>query len=147
MLDITTLAAWGEFIGGIAVVVSLVYLAVQIRTNTKNVRAANYRDLAAATSDFSRSITDPEAASLDDFAALSPEDQWRFTGLMALLMSPIHQSWDLHQRHLIDDVMWKAYARGWIDYYSNPGFKQWWESNQQWYPAEFRDFALEAAAG
>jgi hypothetical protein len=26
-MDITTLAAWGEFLGGIAVVVSLVYLA------------------------------------------------------------------------------------------------------------------------
>jgi hypothetical protein len=28
IMDITTLAAWGEFIGGIAVVVSLVYLAI-----------------------------------------------------------------------------------------------------------------------
>jgi len=34
-MDITTLAAWGEFIGGIAVVVSLVYLASQIRQNSK----------------------------------------------------------------------------------------------------------------
>jgi hypothetical protein len=30
-MDITTLAAWGEFLGGIAVVVSLIYLAGQIR--------------------------------------------------------------------------------------------------------------------
>jgi hypothetical protein len=30
-MDITTLAAWGEFIGGIAVVISLIYLAGQIR--------------------------------------------------------------------------------------------------------------------
>ena len=42
MLDITTLAAWGEFIGGIAVVVSLIYLAGQIRSNTKTVRASNF---------------------------------------------------------------------------------------------------------
>ena len=28
-MDITTLAAWGEFLGGIAVVVSLIYLASQ----------------------------------------------------------------------------------------------------------------------
>jgi hypothetical protein len=33
-MDITILAAWGEFIGGIAVVVSLVYLASQIRQNS-----------------------------------------------------------------------------------------------------------------
>ncbi len=32
-MDITTLAAWGEFLGGIAVVVSLIYLASQIRQN------------------------------------------------------------------------------------------------------------------
>jgi len=30
-MDITTLAAWGEFLGGIAVVVSLIYLAGQNR--------------------------------------------------------------------------------------------------------------------
>ncbi len=34
-MDITTLAAWGEFIGGIAVVVSLIYLASQIRQNSR----------------------------------------------------------------------------------------------------------------
>ena len=35
MLDITTLAAWGEFLGGIAVVASLIYLASQIRQNSR----------------------------------------------------------------------------------------------------------------
>ncbi len=39
-MDITTLAAWGEFIGGIAVVVSLIYLAGQIRQNSRLVRAS-----------------------------------------------------------------------------------------------------------
>jgi hypothetical protein len=34
-MDITTLAAWGEFLGGIAVVVSLIYLAGQIRQNSR----------------------------------------------------------------------------------------------------------------
>ena len=39
-MDITTLAAWGEFLGGIAVVISLVYLASQIRQNSKLLRAS-----------------------------------------------------------------------------------------------------------
>jgi len=34
-MDITTLAAWREYLGGIAVVVSLIYLASQIRKNSK----------------------------------------------------------------------------------------------------------------
>jgi hypothetical protein len=40
MLDITTLAAWGEFIGGIAVVVSLIYL-VTVRAD----RGARHHDI------------------------------------------------------------------------------------------------------
>ena len=39
-MDINTLAAWGEFLGGIAVVISLVYLASQIRQNSKLLRAS-----------------------------------------------------------------------------------------------------------
>ncbi len=34
MLDFTTLAAWGEFLGGIGVVVSLIYLAEEVRQNS-----------------------------------------------------------------------------------------------------------------
>ena len=33
-MDITTLAAWGEFLGGIGVVVSLIYLAEEVRQNS-----------------------------------------------------------------------------------------------------------------
>ena len=39
-MDITTLAAWGEFLGGIAVVASLVYLASQIRQYSRLLRAS-----------------------------------------------------------------------------------------------------------
>jgi hypothetical protein len=63
-MDITTLAAWGEFIGGIAVVASLIYLAGQIRMNTKTVRAANFGDLLTVHSEFVSITTDPEVASL-----------------------------------------------------------------------------------
>ncbi|MBW2426096.1 MAG: hypothetical protein JRG86_17755 [Deltaproteobacteria bacterium] len=34
-MNITTLVAWGEFLGGLAVVVSLVYTGPQIRKNSR----------------------------------------------------------------------------------------------------------------
>jgi hypothetical protein len=53
-MDITTLAAWGEFLGGIAVVVSLVYLASRIRQNSRLLRAstasATYQSQSAMNS-------------------------------------------------------------------------------------------------
>ena len=48
-MDITILAAWGEFLGGIAVVVSLVYLAGQIRQNSRLLQIA--ATVVIATSD------------------------------------------------------------------------------------------------
>jgi hypothetical protein len=39
-MDINTLAAWGEFLGDIAVVISLIYLAGQIRQNSKLLRVS-----------------------------------------------------------------------------------------------------------
>jgi len=41
-LDLQFLGNLGEFIGGLAVIVSLVYLALQVRQNTQSLRTENY---------------------------------------------------------------------------------------------------------
>ena len=84
MLDITTLAAWGEFLGGIAVVVSLIYLASQIRQNSRLLRTST----ASATSDISGRVStlivqDAEVARIfwegsADRDALATTDRQRF---------------------------------------------------------------------
>jgi hypothetical protein len=45
------IGAVGELIGAIAVVITLVYLAIQIRQNTKTVRASTYQSVAEALAD------------------------------------------------------------------------------------------------
>ena len=55
-MDITTLGAWGGFLGGIAVVVSLIYLASQIRQNSKLLRASTASATTASSADFSSLI-------------------------------------------------------------------------------------------
>ena len=45
-MDLTQLANLGEFIGGVAVLVTLVYLAIQIRQNTRAVQTASYAQAA-----------------------------------------------------------------------------------------------------
>jgi hypothetical protein len=144
-MDITTLAAWGEFIGGIAVVVSLVYLASQIRMNTKTVRASNLSEAMAASSEWNRMILDPAAASLhvrgmEDFVGLSTEDQLRFNGLMGHLFGM-----NLKIRHLRQQGLWDANTEEneaeTIAYIlESPGARQWWTANRHWWQSEFRDF-------
>ena len=144
-MDITTLAAWGEFIGGIAVVVSLVYLASQIRMNTKTVRASNLGVAMAASSEWSRMILDPAAASLyvrgmEDFVGLSTEDQLRFNGLMSHLFGVNLNTRHLRQQGLFDAETEENQAKTIAYILESPGARQWWTANRHWWRTEFGDF-------
>ncbi len=149
MLDITTLAAWGEFIGGIAVVVSLIYLAGQIRINTKTVRASNFGDLLTANNE-ATAISDAESASLwvrgiGDYAALDAEDRVRFDSMMSPHLNLAYRAWNLHQAGLLDASMLENLMRGVASYLEEPGARQWWETKQQFWQSEFREFVQARA--
>ena len=144
-MDITTLAAWGEFLGGIAVVVSSVYLAGQIRMNTKTVRATNFNHLIDKNEEFNTLLLDPKVSALwlrglEEFQGLSAEDQLRFTGLMSRPMNSAQRAWNLHQQDLIDNEMFTAQARPVVTHLDNTGARQWWEINQHWWSDDFRAF-------
>jgi hypothetical protein len=145
MLDITTLAAWGEFIGGIAVVVSLIYLASQIRMNTKTVRASNLSGHIAAGADWNRTMVDPAAASLyvrglEDFVGLSAEDQVRFNGLIAPFFMMTTNARHLRQQGLFDAEEFGSQENSIARLLKSRGVRQWWTANRHWWQPEFRDF-------
>ena len=144
-MDITTLAAWGEFLGGIAVVVSLIYLASQIRMNTKTVRASNFGGQIAASSEWSRMIVDPAAASLyvrglEDFVGLSAEDQVRFNGLIGHHFGMTINARHLSQQGLFDAEASRNQENSIAHVLKSPGARQWWTANRHWWAGEFCDF-------
>jgi len=68
------LAASGELIGAIATVVTLVYLAVQIRQNTQSVRMAAEMDVSHQFADWCGLVVqDPNLGRVWDTAASEPE--------------------------------------------------------------------------
>jgi hypothetical protein len=81
----------GEFVGAIGVVISLAYLAVQIRQNTRqlsqNTDSARLAAIEAANREFNavrdQVVRDPEVADLylrglRDYGSLEPRDRLRF---------------------------------------------------------------------
>ncbi len=145
-MDITTLAAWGEFLGGIAVVISLVYLAAQIRSNTKTVRASNFNHLIDKNEEFNDILLDAGLTSLwlrgmDDFEGLSVEDQARFTGMISHPFNAAQRAWNFYQQGLVTEQMFEAQTHAMIVNLEMDGVKEWWKASQHWWPADFRDFA------
>ena len=145
-MDITTLAAWGEFLGGIAVVVSLIYLASQIRQNSKLLRSST----ASTTSDNASRIStlmaqDPEVARIfwegsADRAALTSTDRQRFDPLMGMWMGGMVQNYQFAEDGVVSPLVWEYTARALSRLLKQPGVQDWWS---EWYidfPQEFRDY-------
>jgi len=131
-MDITILAAWGEFLGGIAVVVSLVYLASQIRQNSKLLRASTSTVTQQVTSQLNILLAQDDELSriywegMADRAALSEANRRRFDSLVAIAVNGFQQHLRLFRDGLVSSEIWddqKQYMR-WSS--QQPGFRQWW---------------------
>ncbi len=145
-MDITTLAAWGEFLGGIAVVVSLVYLAGQIRQNSRLLRAST----ASVSNETNSRVSimtagDPEIAriyweGLADRSALSEADRRRFDPLVGVFVGGVHQEHQFAQDGVIAPSIWESRTKGTRGMLQQPGMQQWWAEWQLTYPDGFVEF-------
>jgi hypothetical protein len=84
-MSIMELGALGEFVGAFAVVITLVFLILQLRQNTAAVQSASRGDSAIAIAELDREIAkDPELARLwvqasqPELAPFDELDQFRF---------------------------------------------------------------------
>jgi hypothetical protein len=142
-MDITTLAAWGEFIGGIAVVVSLIYLASQIRQNSKLLRASTASISNETGSRIGILCADnPEVArvywaGLADRSALSTPDRQRFDPLIGTFMNGFQQEQQFARDGIIPPSFWRSRLRGTRWQLQQPGMQQWWAEWRKIYDDEF----------
>jgi hypothetical protein len=145
MPDITTLAAWGEFLGGIAVVVSLIYLASQIRQNSKLLKASTAGVTLEANNQMSILVAqDPELSriyfdGLADPAALFEPDQRRFNPLLGVQITGFQQQFRLARDGSLGSGEWAdvEQAQRWLAQQS--GMKHWWLQWRNLYGGDFRD--------
>ena len=144
-MDITILAAWGEFLGGIAVVVSLVYLAGQIRQNSKLLRAstASVTQQSSAASN-TLIVQDSELAriywaGMADRAELSDADRQRFDPLVAIQINGFQHHFRLERDGLVSPEIWEDQEQYMSWTAKQPGLRQWWvQWGQQVYAGAFR---------
>ncbi len=145
-MDITTLAAWGEFLGGIAVVVSLVYLASQIRQNSNLLRVS----ATATTAQLHMGqmvlvVTDPEIAEFfyrgsSDPDSLSEAERDRFENFLGIQVQGMHQSFEFQEKGIGSEASWCFTLGGMRWFASQPGFTAWWPKYQMNFLPAFRDY-------
>ncbi len=107
------LGNFGEFFGAIAVVVTLIYLAGQLRQNTRALRSTSYghwNEIASSWSDFqaahARELSEIE--EVGDLDALSTEQQKLYMALALKSYTQAETAFLLHRAGTLDDDVFQA---------------------------------------
>ena len=122
----------GELVGAIGVILTLIYLAAQIRQNTKALKATSHQETTREASDFTAQIAgDEEVARLfdtgsRDWDGLGAVERLRFSMLMFRLFFNFQNLYALHESAGIDDEYWQSQQRVMIWFMSLPGVVRWW---------------------
>ncbi|MEQ9562173.1 MAG: hypothetical protein RLN69_06600 [Woeseiaceae bacterium] len=144
-MDLDTLSKLGEFVGGFFVVISLIYLAYQVRQNTRSLRAENYGRLLDRMSTLQSAISSD--AELNRIFTVGAEHPGRLTR-----SERIRFSWALYEMvgngefmfHQVREGMlptevWERWddTLGW--WMSHPGMRAWWQSKPTPFSVDFSE--------
>ncbi|MEJ2312456.1 MAG: hypothetical protein P8Y10_13270 [Gemmatimonadales bacterium] len=139
----------GEFIGAIAVVLSLLYLAVQIRQNTRSVRAASNLSYARLSHDFSALLASDEKIArlyrlgLEDLTQLTEDQHVQFDALLVTLFRSWQYVYQQYSESLLAEDEWQAASRNLLWIIRQPGAEDWWKDRQAMFTDPFRCFLGE----
>jgi hypothetical protein len=136
-MTLQDLANLGEVIGAIAVIASLIYLAFEIRQNTRAMHQAATQDIIRSLNEQTRCLVEsPDLAALMFRASQRPEEltgeeRYRFQMLVAYLFSNFELAVEYYQEGLLGDDMIEGYAQGLRPLFENPLVVEWWEAEGQ----------------
>jgi hypothetical protein len=140
------LGAIGEIVGAAAVIVTLGYLAVQMRQNTRAVRAAAFQQVVDSFAEFSSSLShDRELmevviAGNKDFNALNELDRSRYDLAMRSFMRRSENVFFQSEQGTLQAETWTGIRESLSELFRTPGFRSWWERRTGYFNATFRDF-------
>lgn len=136
----------GEFIGAIAVVVSLVYLAAQIRQNTRAIRANTFHGIVDSLTDGIAEIArDAELTriwieALRQSGELSEVDRARFRLLLLMAVRRWENAFYQSRAGMLEEPQWEGIARDIRSIVLQPGFRSWWSGAPDVVSSDFSDF-------
>jgi hypothetical protein len=137
--------AIGEIIGAAAVVVSLIYLASQIRTQNREARAASVHQVMHEYSQAISSLHGPEMAEIwvrahEDFDSLSPPERLRFIIYMMVAMRTFEDAYFQWREGRLEDDVWDSLVAPLRDLKSTEAFARFWQLRRHQIRLEFANY-------
>ena len=136
------ISAIGQLVGALAVVISLIYLARQVRSNARETQRAAMRLTLDSLNRFTQQITEhPDLAELwyrglDDFESLEGADRTRFNSYMHAVFRTVEDVYYQRLEGHLDPRVWRGIEVVMRELNGTPGVQAWWRSHSHWFGGE-----------
>ena len=144
-----TLMEWGalgELIGGIAIIVSLIYVGLQIKQNTNALKLRTAHNTAEDLSDLylvpaqSSELTDICFRGLQDVNVLEGADRMRFYGYLHKLFRSYENAHYQFTNGALEIGQFAGITKQFIFLLTTPGCHDYWQERKSWYNEEFQSY-------
>jgi hypothetical protein len=141
-MTLSDLAALGSFVSGIAVLISLVYVAVQIRQTERNQRTLLQQETSSRYVEAIKHWGEPEVAAAllkaqSPGADLTAMEAYVLQNQLRISLTSFQDTFLLQKLSLIDEVQLEGMLRGMRAMFSMPVVRAQWSIAKQMYAPEF----------
>jgi hypothetical protein len=138
--------AGSQLVSSIAVVLSVLYLAVQVHRSTRVAKVGAQDAAASAFRDVTNTFMENAEMSriwgvgLEDLSKLSTEDQARFFHAAHQFLKALETIHFHYLNGLMDKQLWHGWEELLRHYVAAPGLARYWEIRSQLFSERFRSF-------
>jgi len=140
------LGSIGSIISGIAVVISLIYLAIQIRQNTEAGRTSTYQSIVSDFGTMNNNLAgNPELShmfvdALENYHEFNDQEKARISQMFFQIFRMFENMFYQQKKGYLDQDLWIGWKRLMLTYFARPGFQTWWEHRRVVYAEPFVQF-------
>jgi hypothetical protein len=137
------LSAIGQLAAVFVGIPSLIYLAFQIREQTKERRQSAVNALTGQWGDLTCALHDSAELSaiflrgVQSFSDLDPVSKLRFSSFFNRFLNHFEAMYFAHGEGLLTASAWDKIERTMNDLIAYAGIQQWWETRRHWHTEEF----------
>ena len=144
-MNLETINVWGQLIASLGVIVSLFYVAAQVRQNTRSARAVVVDSLARSMHDLAIQMAQNDqllmtASMLKDWSSASEMERARYASFMLGYIKLFENGWFQMRQGTLEAEQWEGYDAFLRSVWMVPTVKTWWSMRRTFFAAGFRNY-------
>jgi hypothetical protein len=154
-MSLSDLASIGNLVSGVAVLISLIYLALQVRQAERNQQASIRQGRATRAVDIILAAGEPSYAQAlpkgtAGAADITPAEFGQFTAIYGAFLASAEDTFLQHREGLLSEAVFASFRESWRQTLAQPGVRALWKLRRHGFESGFVAFMdalmLEAPA-